>query len=484
MWAGAIVGGLALAIGLFFVVPVALTSLFKEQLGSAFLFWLVEGVLRTAIFLGYLSLLSRMRDLRRVFEYHGAEHKVISCFEAGEPLEPERAQRFSRLHPRCGTSFLLIVMIVAIFVFAPIGLPAWYVLLATRVLGVPLIAGLSFEVIKWAGRNRSKALGADDHVARHAAPAPHHPRARPRPARGRLRGAGGRARRRGSARRVRRGQGGHGGRRLAFRLQFLQMVAGPGADAGQGTTSGGEVERIVSRPRRARARARRRDHAAAAARHPTPPSSQKVTASTRPSRSSCHARYLNGAAGTQSITTTAPDTGLIRARLSGGGDWDLGVFDANSGRYVAGSASFGSSELAEGFVKGGQKLVVQACRFRGSASSADLSVGFVKIAEKSTGKVQLVDVSTTRKDKKRLQSLGLDLTEHGDKDSVEVVLHGQADEKTLATPASPTRSGSPTSRRRRRPTATRTRSSPPPTRRRSCRPAATSTAISPTTTSR
>ncbi len=156
MWAGAIVGGLALAIGLFFVVPVALTSLFKEQLGSALVFWLVEGALRTAIFLGYLSLLSRMRDLRRVFEYHGAEHKVISCFEAGEPLEPERAQRFSRLHPRCGTSFLLIVMIVAIFVFAPIGLPAWYLLLATRVLGVPLIAGISFEVIKWAGRNRAK----------------------------------------------------------------------------------------------------------------------------------------------------------------------------------------------------------------------------------------------------------------------------------------------------------------------------------------
>jgi uncharacterized protein YqhQ len=156
MWAGAVVGGLALAIGLFFVVPVALTSLFKEQLGSAALFWLVEGVLRTGIFLGYLSLLSRMRDLRRVFEYHGAEHKVISCFEAGEPLEPERAQRFSRLHPRCGTSFLLIVMIVAIFVFAPIGLPAWYLLIATRVLGVPLIAGLSFEVIKWAGRNRGK----------------------------------------------------------------------------------------------------------------------------------------------------------------------------------------------------------------------------------------------------------------------------------------------------------------------------------------
>jgi uncharacterized protein YqhQ len=119
MWAGAIVAGLALAIGLFLVVPVTLTSLFEEQLGSAFVFWLVEGFLRTAIFLAYLSLLSRMRDLRRLFGYHGAEHKVISCFEA-------------------------------------VGLPAWYVLIATRILGVPLIAGLSFEVIKWAGRNRAK----------------------------------------------------------------------------------------------------------------------------------------------------------------------------------------------------------------------------------------------------------------------------------------------------------------------------------------
>jgi len=97
-----------------------------------------------------------MRDLRRVFEYHGAEHKTISCYEAGLELTPENAQRFSRLHPRCGTSFLLVVMIVAIFVFAPLGLPAWYVLLASRVLGVPLIAGLSFELIKFAGRNRSR----------------------------------------------------------------------------------------------------------------------------------------------------------------------------------------------------------------------------------------------------------------------------------------------------------------------------------------
>jgi uncharacterized protein YqhQ len=120
------------------------------------LFWAVEGVLRTAIFLGYLALLSRVPDLRRVFEYHGAEHKVISCYEAEDELTPERASLYSRLHPRCGTSFLLVVMLVAIVVFAPIGLPAWYLLLVTRILGVPVIAGLSFEVIKWAGRNRSK----------------------------------------------------------------------------------------------------------------------------------------------------------------------------------------------------------------------------------------------------------------------------------------------------------------------------------------
>ena len=156
MWVGTMVVALLFAVGLFFVVPVGLTSLFKDHLGSAFLFWLVEGVLRTAIFLGYIALLSRLRDLRRVFEFHGAEHKTISCFEAGEPLTPENAQRYSRLHPRCGTSFLLIVMIVAIFVFAPLGLPEWYLLVASRIIGVPLIAGISFEVIKFAGRNRRK----------------------------------------------------------------------------------------------------------------------------------------------------------------------------------------------------------------------------------------------------------------------------------------------------------------------------------------
>src|SRR4051812_42342854 len=144
-WALTILAALALAVGLFFVVPVVLTSLVKGWLGSSVLFWLVEGFVRTAIFLGYLVVLSRLPDLRRLFQYHGAEHKVISAYEAGLDLTPVNAQLFSRLHPRCGTSFLLVVMIVAIFVFAPVGLPAWWVLLLTRVLGVPLVAGLSFE---------------------------------------------------------------------------------------------------------------------------------------------------------------------------------------------------------------------------------------------------------------------------------------------------------------------------------------------------
>src|SRR3954447_1744687 len=156
-WAGTVIFSVLLAIGLFFLLPAGLTNLLRDALPNGFVFVVVEKVIRISIFLGYLWLISRMRDLQRVFEYHGAEHKTISCYEASLTLTPENAQRFSRLHPRCGTSFLLIVMIVAIFVFAPIGLPAWWILLLTRILGVPLIAGLSFEVIKFAGRNRRRA---------------------------------------------------------------------------------------------------------------------------------------------------------------------------------------------------------------------------------------------------------------------------------------------------------------------------------------
>jgi uncharacterized protein YqhQ len=156
IWAAVLVVAFVFAIGLFFIVPVTLVNLIKHQLGSSVLFWIVEGAVRTAIFLGYLTLLSRMGDLRRTFEYHGAEHKTISCFEAGDELTPERAARYSRLHPRCGTSFLLVVMIVSIFVFAIAGLHAWWILVLTRIVGLPIIIGVSFELIKWAGKNRAR----------------------------------------------------------------------------------------------------------------------------------------------------------------------------------------------------------------------------------------------------------------------------------------------------------------------------------------
>jgi uncharacterized protein YqhQ len=155
-WTGTIVVALALSIGLFFLLPAALTNLSGAGGDNGIVFVVVEKAIRIGIFLGYLWLISRMRDLQRVFEYHGAEHKTISCYEAGLELTPENAQRFSRLHPRCGTSFLLIVMIVAIVVFAPFGKLDWHWLFLSRIIGIPIVAGLAFEAIKWFGRNRAR----------------------------------------------------------------------------------------------------------------------------------------------------------------------------------------------------------------------------------------------------------------------------------------------------------------------------------------
>ncbi|HEV7846466.1 MAG TPA: DUF1385 domain-containing protein [Thermoleophilaceae bacterium] len=155
-WMGTIVFALVFAVVLFFLVPAGLTNLASDWIPNGFVFVVIEKVIRISIFLAYLGLISRMPDLQRVFEYHGAEHKTISCFEAGEELTPENAQRYSRFHPRCGTSFLLLVMIVAIVVFAPLGKLDWQWLFASRVLGIPIVAGLAFELIKWFGKNRTR----------------------------------------------------------------------------------------------------------------------------------------------------------------------------------------------------------------------------------------------------------------------------------------------------------------------------------------
>ena len=155
-WAGTVVFAMLFAIGLFFLLPAGLTNIFKDDIPGGLAFVVIEKLVRITVFLAYIWLISRLKDLQRVFQYHGAEHKTISCYEAGLDLTPENAQRFSRLHPRCGTSFLLIVMIVAIFVFAPLGKLDWQWLFISRVVGIPLVAGLAFEVIKWFGRNRTK----------------------------------------------------------------------------------------------------------------------------------------------------------------------------------------------------------------------------------------------------------------------------------------------------------------------------------------
>ena len=155
-WTGTVIFAVLFAVGIFFLLPAILTNLFRDELHTGVTFVIVEKLVRITIFLLYLWLISQMKDLQRVFQYHGAEHKTISCYEAGLELTPENAKQFSRLHPRCGTSFLLIVMIVALFVFAPLGRPDWPVLLVSRVIGIPIVAGLAFELIKLLGRHRTK----------------------------------------------------------------------------------------------------------------------------------------------------------------------------------------------------------------------------------------------------------------------------------------------------------------------------------------
>jgi uncharacterized protein YqhQ len=144
------------AISLFKVGPALLADLLPISSGGWFV--LAEGGIRVTVFVLYLSLISLLPDLRRVFQYHAAEHKAINAYEAGEELVPDRVQRFSLIHPRCGTAFLLWVMVIAIFVFAFFGRPAWYWLIASRVLLLPVIAGIAYELIRFAGKHTGNRI--------------------------------------------------------------------------------------------------------------------------------------------------------------------------------------------------------------------------------------------------------------------------------------------------------------------------------------
>ena len=157
---GQLVFSFVVAIGfalmLFKVGPALLTNWLP--IGSTELFVVVEGAIRVSIFIAYIVLISLLPDLRRVFQYHGAEHKTINALEAGADLTPTNVQKFSLIHPRCGTAFLLWVMVIAIFVFAFVGRPTWYWLIASRILLLPVIAGLAYEVIRFAGKHQSNRV--------------------------------------------------------------------------------------------------------------------------------------------------------------------------------------------------------------------------------------------------------------------------------------------------------------------------------------
>ena len=165
----AVAMGMGLSILLFFLLPMVVGSFFDKWIDSTLTLNLVEGVIRMCVFMGYMLLVSRMEEMRRVFAYHGAEHKTIRCYEAGLPLTVENVRQQTRLHPRCGTSFLLIVMVISILVFsvassgllalAP-GLAAMrssflyrLVMILFKLALLPIVVGITYEINRWAGKN-------------------------------------------------------------------------------------------------------------------------------------------------------------------------------------------------------------------------------------------------------------------------------------------------------------------------------------------
>jgi len=154
----AVVVAIFFSVGLFMLLPNVLASVVGMFVENKIILNFCEGIIRMAIFLGYLALVSRMKDIQRVFEYHGAEHKTIATYESGEELTVENARNNSRLHPRCGTSFLLVVMIVSIIIFSFLRWGAMWQNILMRLALMPVVAGVAYECIKFAGKSRLKIV--------------------------------------------------------------------------------------------------------------------------------------------------------------------------------------------------------------------------------------------------------------------------------------------------------------------------------------
>jgi uncharacterized protein YqhQ len=146
---GSVIMGIVLAVALFFVLPLLAARLLDPFISSAFLSNVIEGVIRIIFFIVYLAVIGRMKDIREIFAYHGAEHMSVNAYEAGEPLEVAGVRRYPTAHTRCGTSFLLVVLVLAIAVFALLGRPPIWISIASRILLLPVIAALSYELIKF-----------------------------------------------------------------------------------------------------------------------------------------------------------------------------------------------------------------------------------------------------------------------------------------------------------------------------------------------
>ena len=149
---------LVLAIVLFLIIPLFLTRLINPYIGSSLVFHLIEGFIRIVIFIAYLKLVGLIPDIKRVFTYHGAEHKVVNAFEDGVPMEVEAVRKYNTAHVRCGTSFLFAVLIIAIVVFSLVGRPSLWLMVLSRILLIPVIAALGYEVIYFGANHIKNAL--------------------------------------------------------------------------------------------------------------------------------------------------------------------------------------------------------------------------------------------------------------------------------------------------------------------------------------
>ena len=155
---GTVALSMTIGIGVFFLLPLGVAGLVEWAIPSSLLANVVEGVLRLGLLVGYIWAIGHVPEIRRVFAYHGAEHMTIHAFEAGDPLDVEHIQRYPPAHPRCGTAFLLLVVAVSIVLFATLGSPDWPIRILSRILGIPLIAGIAYEALRFGGAHAGHPL--------------------------------------------------------------------------------------------------------------------------------------------------------------------------------------------------------------------------------------------------------------------------------------------------------------------------------------